>query len=315
MADLSSSPLSEDDIINLLTVTTRSPRRNPKYSSLASEITIAPTPPTPRVRDGSPTPSGSQSRKASAESTTSSNYDRASIASSVRIRVNDSAVALVSNERRNSNNMTKRRHAASVGDAIVELRRMNSIVSSTSVASLASTAFARSVSGGSDIIVGGESPSIPTLRGGGFAPTRTNSKVARAAGRNYLSLGGHGKGDRAALKHHSRGGHARSQSALPVRSTMAVDKENKGLGVMTMRLDVPTRGLREAGRAGNATPLLPPIETLDKASEDIIVEDIDAEEKRRKHEGAESLGFYDKDGFLMSSPERESIARGGRLRM
>ncbi|KAJ1329292.1 hypothetical protein MN608_06025 [Microdochium nivale] len=78
----------------------------------------------------------------------------------------------------------KKMNSMHVTQAVAELRRMNSQVSS------ASGHTASSVSDVGTILVGGgevDSPTLPQLRGGGFSPTKRNSSILGR--RNYLALG------------------------------------------------------------------------------------------------------------------------------
>ncbi|KAK1983978.1 hypothetical protein LZ30DRAFT_587284 [Colletotrichum cereale] len=64
--------------------------------------------------------------------------------------------------------------AMGLQSTVAQLRRMNSQVSTFSVGSSASDP---------------ESPTLPNLRGGGFSPERSNSRVSKMGRQNYLSMG------------------------------------------------------------------------------------------------------------------------------
>ncbi|CAG9949423.1 unnamed protein product [Clonostachys rosea f. rosea IK726] len=178
-----------------------------------------------------------------------------------------------------------------------------SVVSSYSVASLASTFLSDAAA---------ESAAIPAIRGGGFSPLRTNSKSAAAGNRNYLSLGGMNalKGSREARQQQSYV--ARSRSAVTTLEKTEANKENQVLNMRTVRFELP-----DHTREGRLGPSLT-VPLADTTS--IVAPGSSADEQQRRaqpqhqsNQSIESTGLYDKDGFLIPSPAKNS--KGGRWRM
>ncbi|VUC23788.1 unnamed protein product [Clonostachys rosea] len=187
-----------------------------------------------------------------------------------------------------------------VGSTIAELRRTNSVVSSYSVASLASTFLSDTPA---------DPQSIPSMRGGGFSPLRTNSKSAAAGNRNYLSLGGMGalKGSRESRQ--QQNSVARSRSAVSTLEKTEANKENQVL--RTVRFEMPDHP-RE-GRLGPSLTV-----PLPETSSITPVNSADEQERRalpqlQSNQSIDSTGLYDKEGFLIPSPDRKN--KGGRWRM
>ena len=310
--DLSSSPLNEREVISMLMESTQSrnlPLPPPSAITLNGEPMPTPLSPRPKSRNQNQ----AQSRRASLESISSLNsYDRSLSEYETLGEMMPPRRATLSGLSAFTANA-----AHSVGSTVAELRRMNSFMSSYSVASVAST-----ILGGDGV---SESPTLPTLRGGGFSPARTNSKNEASGRRNYLNFGTpppnketrkKKKGTESAPTSPMRGkGHKKSastssqpRSSIPVRADKkedVEDKENTLPSQRTVRFEVPT-GLRE-GRTG--INLAPPssIPTLSST--------MTPEQRRLQRESADSLGLYDKDGFLKNSPDRDAVAKGGRLRM
>ncbi|KAG9252277.1 uncharacterized protein F5Z01DRAFT_239833 [Emericellopsis atlantica] len=291
--DLSSSPLNEREVMSILYESAR-PRRGlpiPPTKIMLNDETIVPTPLSPR-----PKKRYAPSRRASIASVSSSNYDQ-------NLDEENDQLTTIPGRRATMSGLGAN---LSVGSTISELRRMNSVVSSYSVASIAS-----SCGGGID-----RSPTITSLRGGGFSPDRPNTKNASDGRRNYLNMGGQTSPRR------KNGSHRRGQShsGIPIRADKiqvdmsAAEKENRGPTTTTtgprVRFDLSasTNALRDGRdrRSGLAPPQL-------VASR---VEAIAAEERRRANRGsADSLGLYDQDGFLKGSPDRDAGAKAGRWRM
>lgn len=295
-ADLTSSPLDEREVMSLRHQSSQM-RGLPKPPTriLLNDEMILPTPLSPRPKNQYQRP---PTRRASIASTSSSNYDQ-------DFNNEDYDVATSLPGRRAT---TSGLH--SVGSTVAELRRMNSVVSSYSVASIASTA-----GGDKDE---GESPTLPVLRGGGFSPDRAQSKTVKDGKKNYLNVGS----SQGSLRATPRRGHSRNNSR-PTNSLNTPkdtrepkslqkgeeEKENQGHG-LRVRFELPSprrspNGPRKAMRSPTRLPLRSDLKDGDK----------EKERKRRQRESAESLGLYDQDGFLKSSPDRDAVAKGGRLRM
>ncbi|PNH47897.1 hypothetical protein VD0004_g574 [Verticillium dahliae] len=204
-------------------------------------------------------------------------------------------------------------HISPLGASIVQLRRMTPQVSAYSVASSAATA----------------ADDVADLCGGGFSPERSNSRAGRAGRQNYLSMGTPSPKSRNGIRSNRNSVKGRPASVAPKMNSLE-EKEN---GESTV--PVLTRG----GLKGSLRTAESPKRRLSvrfaEVKEPIFVDALempedDAEEVSRGRErtrtptrnraSADSLGLYDKDGFLMSSPERfpSSVAegrQGGALRI
>ncbi|CAH0058878.1 unnamed protein product [Clonostachys solani] len=287
---LSSSPLEGRQVLSMLVASTQPKRELPVPPSCvrANSCIIQPGPssrPTSNYMAISPPPisrSGSVS---------SSVYD-------VEFSHEDQHTEL---PRGLGSTMSIRGH--SVGSTIAELRRTNSVVSSYSVTSLASTFLSDTAA---------ESASVPSIRGtGGSSPLRTNSKSAAAGNRNYLSLGGMNalKGNREVRQQQSSV--ARSRSALTGLEKTEANKENQVVNLRTVRFE--TLDHPREGRLGpsstvplpNTTSIAPGSSAGDQARR--------AQPQHQSNQSIESTGLYDKDGFLIPSPEKNN--KGGKWRM
>lgn len=170
----------------------------------------------------------------------------------------------------------------SVGSAIVELRRMNSMVSSYSVTSMAST-----------VPTENDSPTLPALRGGGFATTST-----RSSRHNYLNLGTSPPKLRVKrVRSSARGNHP--DLGIEIREDEMDDSppEQSSSSIPMPRRELPQpQGLREGRRSSGNQGRASMLETRFRLG---AVGEMEREGKRKS---AESLGLYDKEGFLRSSP-------------
>ncbi|KAF4975019.1 hypothetical protein FZEAL_8140 [Fusarium zealandicum] len=189
----------------------------------------------------------------------------------------------------------------SLGNSILELRRMNSMMSSFSTASVASSYNEP------------DSPTLPVL-GGNVSRARSNSNsVMSTSGRqNYLNLG--------SPKKNALGSVSSSRSTLGVEirgDDIKEGKENQGPDVKIPRMEMGS-GLRETRRSANLGR--DTRDSLNRATSKNrlgTVSELVAESKREaKRQSAESLGLYDKDGFLKNSPDMSGRETKGRcLRM
>lgn len=317
--DLSSSPLDEREVLSMLMQSAR-PRRDlpmpPSQITLNGETNMAtPLSPRPRSKQQSLPPS----RRGSIASTSSSNYDQVPINT---IAEDDDGRSDFLPRRATTSGVGNALLGAahSVGSTVAELRRMNSVASSYSVASVAS-------------IIGdtlGESPTLHSLRGGGFPPSGTNSKNEKnetTGMRNYLNLGGsgqlQGKGSSSGQRkeqlqqrpqqrpqqRQSRHGRNQSRSGIPIcmdRKGKSDGKENHAPSQRTVRFEVPSgSGLRE-GRQG--LNLVPPLASSTRNTAGMTAAEL-------QRASVDSVGLYDKDGFLKNSPDRDAVTKGGCLRM
>ncbi|RFU81241.1 hypothetical protein TARUN_988 [Trichoderma arundinaceum] len=197
-----------------------------------------------------------------------------------------------------------------VSNTVAELRRMNSVLSTYSVASLASTVAGE-----------GDSPTIPaSLSGSGGGLIKSRSVLfgpGSIGSRHYLNVGNtrsmivggsHRYGPRGSR-------HRRAE-------TYHYGKENQGLGlrlscIMDETLDL---ALQEDTQGANIV-CEPPMEVIEGIPTGVLnhklgpVEELIAADYRlHQHRASvESLGLYDKDGFLISSPERDAKRKGLRL--
>ncbi|CRK35256.1 hypothetical protein BN1708_016433, partial [Verticillium longisporum] len=168
-------------------------------------------------------------------------------------------------------------------------------------------------------------PTLPNLLG----YQRSNSRAGRAGRQNYLSMGTPSPKSRNGIRSNRNSVKGRPASVAPKMDSLE-EKEN---GESTM--PVLTRG----GLKGSLRTAESPKRRLSvrfaEVKEPIFVDalempEADVEEVSRGRErtrtptrnraSADSLGLYDKDGFLMSSPERfpSSVAegrQGGALRI
>ncbi|KAK7432440.1 hypothetical protein QQZ08_001005 [Neonectria magnoliae] len=300
---VTSEPFDEQDMLTLL-LSSSAPRRAlpepPRHFNHIDE-SIMPTPLSPRPRRDF----SQQLRKLSTASNVSSLYEEESV-------VDDPAAVSTGSPSRRSTlrslrspppgppprvDSTVGAGSMSVGNSVAELRRMNSMVSSYSVASVASSLYSK-----------GDSPTLPELRN---SPPRSSSRTNNMGRQKYLSLG------ISPPKKNAGAGRPllTSRGSLGVRfceDDFDGGKENVGPDFRSPRLDVsiPSGGLREARRSSNLgrdslITSLSKLGTVDELGID------------QHHRGSvESIGMYDNEGFLKSSPERlERETKGLCLRM
>lgn len=321
---ITSSPFDEQDMIALL-LSNSAPRRvlpePPRHFSHIDE-SIMPTPLSPRPRRDF----SEQLRKMSVVSNVSSLYDEEVIPD------DPSAVSTGSPSRRSTLRSLKSpslpppprsdsiANVGSVGNSVAELRRMNSMVSSYSVAS-----------GTSSVYGDPESPTLPALRGGGFSPSRSKSRTDSMGRQNYLSLGSPPKTEGGAGRPLSgprpmSGGRSSSLGRpLPTsrgsrgnlggveirEDDFEEGKENHGLDFKMPRIDVsiPNGALREARRSSNQgrESLLMSMSKLGTVAE---------HQHDMARSSVDSSGTHDEEGFLKNSPERpDRDSKGLCLRM
>lgn len=327
---ITSSPFDEQDMMALL-LSNPAPRRvlpePPRHISHIDE-SIMPTPLSPRPRRDF----SEQLRKMSVVSNVSSLYDE-------EIMPDDpSAVSTGSPSHRSTLRLTKSPslpppprsdsvvNVGSVGNSVAELRRMNSMVSSYSVAS-----------GTSSVYGDPESPTLPALRGGGFSPSRSKSGTDSMGRQNYLSLGSAAKTDGGAGRPlsgpsplsgprpmssprpsslprpvpKSRGSRGNPGGVEIREDDFGEGKENHGLDFKMPRIDVsiPNGALREARRSSNQgrESLLMSMSKLGTVVE---------HQHDMARSSVDSSGIYDEEGFLKESPERlDRDSKGLCLRM
>lgn len=181
---------------------------------------------------------------------------------------------------------------------VAQLRRMNSQMSTFSVASTVSDP---------------DSPSLPNFRGGGFSPDRSNSRVSKIGRQNYLSLGVMPKSQRnsrssiksarnsiAVLK-----GKPGANKHLDSLQAAIQEKEAESRSTTTVRGPRPLNPTpRSAGRSGTRTSTAPHESPTRRRSGRFKAEEHARLEKPGRHQiaahdSATSLGVYDKDRYLL----------------
>lgn len=264
--DFSSSPTGEREVLSILIASVRP--RHQSYVTITDLDSPCGLSPSPNRRGAS---------------TSSSIYDTDSLYNTIESICNAGE----------EQPLPSGRSSLTVGNTVAQLRRMNSVVSSYSVASVASTI--------SEPL--NESNTATSRRGGDFSHDRKNSKKTAAMGNmNYRSLGGTSTSKSPSKKKGARvtpKGPRTPRSAVPVKKEKVEGKENQGLGLRVVRFDVP--GLREGGQSANVSaPPSPDAETRQL--------------ERQSVQSVESIGLYDKDGFLKGSPNGKAM-RDGSLRV
>ncbi|KAF4967364.1 hypothetical protein FSARC_5087 [Fusarium sarcochroum] len=197
----------------------------------------------------------------------------------------------------------------SLGNSIMELRRMNSVVSSYSANSLASS------------INEPDSPTLPTLNlTSSFSRSRVNPvtpRMSMSGRQNYLNLGSPNKS--------SPGSAAPPIPArtLPpsrsARSNLGVEIREDDFEVGKENQEPPSlsSGLRETRRSGNMGRDTRDLSRAPSKTKLGTVSELVAESKRESaRKSVESVGLYDKEGFLKGSPDASGREAKGRcLRM
>ncbi|EHK41871.1 hypothetical protein TRIATDRAFT_322024 [Trichoderma atroviride IMI 206040] len=202
-----------------------------------------------------------------------------------------------------------------LSNTVAELRRMNSMISTYSVASLASTVAGE-----------GDSPTLPaSLSSSGAGLTASRSiriGTASIGSRHYLNIGSETR--RSMIVTGSRR-YGPRRSLHRRAETYHYGKENLGLGlrlscIMDETIDVVTQDVvaQEEGDAIDGDNLVEIIEGIPSVvlSQKLTpVEQLIAAEQRQNFHRAsmDSLELYDNDGFLLSSPERDAKRRGVRV--
>ncbi|KAG9500969.1 hypothetical protein J7337_006651 [Fusarium musae] len=193
----------------------------------------------------------------------------------------------------------------SLGNSIMELRRMNSVVSSYSGYSLGSS------------VNEPDSPTLPMLNlTSSFSRRTTNPVTPRASmsGRqNYLNLGSPNKNSSGSVV-----------PPMPTRPLPQSRSNRSNLGVEIREDDIDegkenqeppstSSGLRETRRSANMGRDTRDLSQAPSKTKLGTVSELIAESKRdNKRKSVDSIGLYDADGFLKSSPVD---AKGRCLRM
>ena len=292
--DIPSSPYDEHAILSLL-LSGNSPKR------------ALPTPPAqPTAADGradsaarTPRPdskSGSPLRRMSVASSSSSNYDEPAIDT-------PEAGSPVLSSQRSTLKATKEEGQA-VGSSIAQLRRMDSLVSSYSVASLSSTVMEDS-----------EPSALPTRKSGNLLMPTSGSRAGGIGSKNFLNMG------QPRHKGHSRSNLSWNHTTAiqEVEDKDGGDKENQTLELQMPRIDVtstsPAPALHERDQMDRTEGRGAP-QRQTRVTFGPTPELIPRERRQGSHSprgSLESLGLYDKDGFLIGSPERNPKGRSWRM--
>ncbi|KAK1539036.1 uncharacterized protein CCOS01_00350 [Colletotrichum costaricense] len=180
---------------------------------------------------------------------------------------------------------------------VAQLRRMNSQMSTFSAGSSISDP---------------DSPTLPNLRGGGFSPDRSNSRVSKMGRQNYLSLGT------------SPGSAKRTKSIKSARNSIAVLKSrpggNKHLDSLRAAVEEKENERRNGSLIRGPRPLNPTPRSAGRglARDSVVtvesptrrrISSVDTEDQKRlerpiKHQDSgTSLGAYGKEDYLLSSPD------------
>ncbi|GKT58303.1 hypothetical protein ColTof4_12234 [Colletotrichum tofieldiae] len=191
---------------------------------------------------------------------------------------------------------------------VAQLRRMNSQMSTFSAASSVSDP---------------ESPTLPNLRGGGFSPDRSNSRVSKIGRQNYLSLGTSPKARRnthssirsarnsiAVLK--GRPGANRHLDSLQTAVEEKEEEETRsGSSIKGPRPMIPTP--RSAGRVGRREPQAAVGSPMRGRKPQVHGEDqkyLDSSTKRYSdYDSAAVLDMYINNAQLLSSPDNLASAK------
>ncbi|KAK5993728.1 hypothetical protein PT974_07165 [Cladobotryum mycophilum] len=296
-SELSSSPYDEKEMMSLLMATTV-PRRAlplPPPNLAGPDGNIIPTGLTPRPKS---IPYNSPRRVSSSSSvyTMESSMDPGSM--------------LTGSPSRRST--IRSLDGPAVANTVAELRRMNSVVSTYSVASMTST-----------VIPDGDSPTLPRTFSNRTPKSRSMVVNTNTSGtitsRYYSNMNRTGNSRSNSIRgqrHPAAVPHHRGNNLLSPESHK-YGNENRGLGVRISRItdspsSAPPSGGRRSAHIGRdsgveftrtSVPVRPRLSAVDE---------LIAEERRltQQRESIESLGLYDKDGFLLSSPEREARYQG-----
>ncbi|CAM1508017.1 Fc.00g048650.m01.CDS01 [Cosmosporella sp. VM-42] len=270
-----SSPYDERDMISLLMSSSAPKRALPDPPLHVSHVdeSVLPTPLSPRPRRNI----AQQLRQMSTTSNSSSVYDNEPSSD------DPAAVSTGSPSRRTTfRSLREPPPQGSVGSAIQELRRMNSMISSYSLASVASVPSET------------ESPTLTGLRGGDIATASKSGSIGR---QNYLNLG-------TSAKRHSRG---RSINRVGLGIEIREDESDEGKENHSLDQKTPrAQGLREGRRSiGNQAR----DSLVGKVKLGPVSELVARHKREENRQSVQSLGLYDKDGFLKSSPDGEATGR------
>ncbi|KAL9471196.1 hypothetical protein ACSS6W_009137 [Trichoderma asperelloides] len=317
----SSSPYDEREIMSLLMGTAPANRTlplSPSPSVIAPDGSIVTVLSPPPRGGGGGSGGGGLVRQAS---TSSSIYTLESFIGT------DLGVALTASPSPRATMRSLVEGGQRLSNTVAELRRMNSMISTYSVASLASTAVGE----------GDNAPStLPaSLSGSGAGLTASRSirfGTASIGSRHYLNIGGDARRSMVVTGSHRyrprRGQHRRAE-------TYYYGKENLGLGlrlscIMDGTINVVTQDVvaqedededEEVVRDGDGLECGPAMEIIEGIPSGVLsqkltpVEQLIAAEQRQnlRRASLDSLGLYDNDGFLLSSPERDAKRTGVRV--
>ncbi|KAI8714637.1 hypothetical protein NCS52_01184100 [Fusarium sp. LHS14.1] len=188
---------------------------------------------------------------------------------------------------------------SSLGNSIVELRRMNSMVSSYSATSVTSSHNEP------------DSPTLPNPLNSTFSRGRltSNPRTSNSGRQNYLNLGSPRKSLSGAVSAATPtrpippSKSSRTNLGVEIREDEDDEgKENQGSELKVPKLDMAT-GLRETRRSGNFGRDTRDSILTTRSTGKTKVGALSKKEAQRH--SVESLGLYDKDGFLKASPENK----------
>ncbi|KAF9774916.1 hypothetical protein IL306_007039 [Fusarium sp. DS 682] len=290
---MTSSPFDEQDMLSLLmgTAPKRALPEPPKHIAQVDQI-VMPKPVSPMPRR-----EFSQHLRQMSSTANTIYHDEPPLDSPSAISTGSPLRRSVSRSKKDMPNLAPPTvpSMGSLGNSIMELRRMNSMVSSYSGNSLGSS------------VNEPDSPTLPMLNLTSSFSRRTINPVtprASTSGRqNYLNLGSPNKNS--------------SGSVVPPMPTRALPQScsvRSNLGVEIREDDIDegkenqepastSSGLRETRRSANMGRDSRDLSRAPSKSKLGTVSELIAESKRdSKRKSVESIGLYDADGFLKSSP-------------
>lgn len=241
-SDVSSSPYNEHDILSML-LSASGPRRAlptpPTATITAPDGSVVSTPLSPRPVDKSERNSAVLERRnseaSSFYSTAPTDVGPAAVSngSPRRSAVKAAREQFEKREQEKGEPAVKPRQSQDVGSTIAALRRMNSVVSSQSIGSIASTIMGGAGSEAADLTDGNqEGPSTPSARARVPLGTPRSLPQSKSIGsRHYFNLGKNSPTKNSArMQGGGGGGHRKTVSADPRFSGMVMLKSHGSAG-------------------------------------------------------------------------------------
>jgi hypothetical protein len=300
---MTSSPFDEQDMLSLLmgTAPKRALPEPPKHIAQVDQI-VMPKPVSPMPRR-----EFSQHLRQMSSTANTIYHDEPPMDSPSAISTGSPLRRSISRSKKDMPNLAPPTvpSMGSLGNSIMELRRMNSMVSSYSGNSLASS------------VNEPDSPTLPMLNLTSSFSRRTinpvTPRVSMSGRQNYLNLGSPNKNSSGSVV-----------PPMPTRPLPQSRSNRSNLGVEIREDDIDegkenqepsstSSGLRETRRSTNMGRDTRDLSRASSKTKLGTVSELIAESKRdSKRKSVESIGLYDADGFLKSSPVD---AKGRCLRM